>query len=228
MLCVRRVQVLSCIALPLFLAGCSADGDRSGHDAVTRGVDTTVPSGGEVEVGGVTLVAAEPTVQEQCLETANFLAYPIPCPRLLPDGSQPTPVVGPLASSRFADHFIHPGYRGFSRWVFMSVDFPASNVEGHLVISGSPEKDEPRRFIYLAPVPSERVEVLGRAEFRRGESKWIYVPQSSSSIFGGHTVLVWSEGGHTYGVGFHGEGNRIRILNLAVAEHIAMVPPARE
>lgn len=206
----------SILASCFLTAGCSSDGNREGRTAATDDA---------VRVAGIKLVPVTEEVRGQCRTTARTLGYRVPCPTVLPEGARPTPVAGPLATSPFADDFIHPGFRGFSRWAFLTVDFPAEDLEGHLVISASPTIVDARHFAYLEPAPGEDVVVESELRFRGQRAEWVRVPQSSSSIFGGHTVLLWSEEGHSYGVGFHGVGARVRELNRAIAEGMKLIGP---
>lgn len=208
-------SLVSFLASVFLAAGCSGNGSQEGSTAADDAV----------RVAGVTLVPVRGAVRSQCRTTARALGYGVPCPTLLPEGAQPTPVAGPLASSPFADDFIHPGYRGFNRWAFLTVDFPVDDLEGHLVISAAPTPVDARHFAYLEPTPGENVVVEGAFRFRGQRAEWVRVPQSSSSIFGGHTVLLWSKAGHSYGVGFHGVGTRVRELNRVVAAGVELIGP---
>jgi hypothetical protein len=57
----------------------------------------------------------------------------------------------------------------------------------------------------------------------------IYVPPATNdgSAFMHHVVLVWSDAGHTYGVGFHSTGGigQTLLLDEELARHIKLVGP---
>lgn len=192
---------------------------------VAFGMAGEPPGGGTPQIADVTLVSPPTVVWAQCKATARRVGYRIPCPTLLPEQAQPTRVVGPFAGSRFASDFIHPVFGAFNRWVSLSVEFPSEKIESHLVVVASPRVVSPRHFVYLEPSPVDRATVVGTLRFRDGAAQWVFVPPSSSSIFGGHTVLLWSSDGHTYGVGFHGKGKVIRDLDRAVADGVRLVGP---
>lgn len=220
--------LVSILALLLGLAAGCAGGDGA-EAPVAKSPQGTAPTqtqdGDAVRVAGITLVPVSGELRRQCKTTARRLGYGVPCPGLLPEGAQPTPLPPDLRDSPFADYFIRPGFRGFSDWVVLTVYFPAQHLESHLVISASPRVVDGRHFAYLEPAPSERVVIEGPQRLRGQRAQWVYVPPASSSSFGGHTILLWSSGGHTYGVGFHGRDLRIRELDLAVAESVEIVEP---
>lgn len=208
--------VISVTALTLFASDALGVGEKAAEKP--RG---STP----MRIADIELVRSTSLVRRQCKATARRLGYPVPCPTLLPDKAQPTRVVGPSAGSPFAFDFIHPGFGAFSRWAVLSIDFPSDKVESHLVIMASPTSVSPRSFAYLDPSPVENVMIEGAVRFRGRQARWVLVPPTSSSIVGGHTVLLWSRNGHTYGVGFHGKGKLIRALDQAVAEAVRLVEP---
>jgi hypothetical protein len=172
-----------------------------------------------VEVAGVTLVRAEPEVRRECLSLTRRVGYSVPCPRLLPEYA--TPYWGRPTGS---DEFFQEGIETLRRWVWLSVNFVhRPEVDDHLVISAAPKKVGARRLIFTPkPYPGVKLEPEMRTRLRGREARWFYV-SAGGSIYLGHTVLVWSEGGRTYGVGFHGQGTDIRKLGLAVARSIYFV-----
>jgi hypothetical protein len=91
-------------------------------------------------------------------------------------------------------------------------------------LSAAPTKVDARHLIFTPkPYPTAKLVVGGRLHFRGRIARWFYVSRGES-IYLGHTVLVWSEQGHTYGVGFHGKGEVIRTLGLAIARSISLSP----
>jgi hypothetical protein len=58
----------------------------------------------------------------------------------------------------------------------------------------------------------------------------VYVPVKTNdgSAFARHVVLIWTVGGHTYGVGFHKTGSFRQTVDLdaALVREIRLVAPA--
>jgi hypothetical protein len=171
-------------------------------------------------------VQAPHEIQGQCRRTAKRLGYPVPCPRLLPDNSTPTPIDDPaLRELPYADEYVRPGFRGYRRWMFLTVEFPTATREGHLVISASPQPVDAHHFMSLRPSSDDKLDRVERLRFRGSSTEVVRVLVSDGSIFQRHTVLMWPEGGHTYGVGFHGLDKEAEGLNLEVASKIELVGP---
>jgi hypothetical protein len=64
--------------------------------------------------------------------------------------------------------------------------------------------------------PAARVRTLGRTRINGWRIRVDFVPPATNdgSAFAHHVVLIWTTGGHTYGIGFHdvyGIGPTIRI-----------------
>jgi len=198
-----------------------------GHTDLNRQLVQEIGAG--IEILGphdVELVRAPAVVARQCRLTATRLGYPIPSPRRLPEGSRPTAVVDPgLIGLAFADDYVRPGFRGYRRWAFLTVEFPSETREGHFVISVSPRIVDPLHFMSLRPSPRDRLDLAGQVRRPNGKAQVVRVLTSEGSIFQRHTVLLWSEGGHIYGVGFHGLDEEARRLNLRVARSIRLVAP---
>lgn len=77
--------------------------------------------------------------------------------------------------------------------------------------------------------PRARVRALGWLSVGGRRLRAVYVPSNTNdgSAFAHHVVLVWTEDGHTYGVGFHEVGGRRRTLELDIAlvRHVELVGP---
>jgi hypothetical protein len=145
---------------------------------------------------------------------------------LLPDNSTPTPIDDPaLLELPYADEYVRPGFRGYRRWMFLTVEFPTATREGHLVISASPHPVDALHFMSLRPSSDDKLDRVERLRFRGSSTEVVRVLVSDGSIFQRHTVLMWTEGGHTYGVGFHGLDKETEDLNLEVASKIELVGP---
>jgi hypothetical protein len=203
-------RCLACLAL-IALVGCSDETNRTTPEAA--GSPT-------VEIAGVTLVRPEPEVRDQCRSLAERVGYPLPCPRLLPQYA--TPYWGRPTGN---DQFFQPGIGRLRRWVWLSVNFvhrPES--DDHLVISAAPTRVDARHLIFTPkPYPEVALDAEGSASLRGRPAKWFYVSRGES-IYLGHTVLVWSERGRTYGVGFHGKGKESRKLGFAIARSLSLSP----
>jgi hypothetical protein len=138
----------------------------------------------------------------------------------------PTPVIdATLATLPYADDFMRPGFRGYRTWAFLTVDFASTTREGHLVISASPRPVDALHFMSLRPSRVDKVDQVGSTRLRGHEAASVRVVVSDGSIFQRHTVTLWTEGGHTYGIGFHGLDEEAQRLNLRVAATARLVTP---
>jgi hypothetical protein len=113
------------------------------------------------------------------------------------------------------------------RWVVGS-----SNADDlHLVITASPHALSNYAKLVNGPAwyPQARVRPLGWARINGRRMRSIYVPPATNdgSAFMHHVVLAWTEGGHTYGVGFHNtKGIRATLLlDEELAKYIKLVRP---
>jgi hypothetical protein len=129
----------------------------------------------------------------------------------------------PVTKLPFVLDYVRPGFRGYRRWAFLSVEFPSETREGHLVISASPRPVAPLRFMSLRPSPHDRLVVPGSVRLRNRKAQIVRTLVSEGSIFQRHTVLLWTENGHAYGVGFHGLDREAQRLDLQVARSIRLV-----
>ena len=98
----------------------------------------------------------------------------------------------------------------------------------HLVIRGYPRpmRDYAKALGVLGLNPGKRVKVGGWITLNGRRARWVFVPlRGNESIFLGHLALVWTEGGHTYAVGFHDWNPRgvTRAMDLELVRHIRMV-----
>jgi hypothetical protein len=207
----KRLYFGCAAAMALAAASCSGE--------APRGPSQEPKLSPTVEIAGVTLVPAEQEVRRECLSLTRRVGYSVPCPRLLPQSA--TPYWGRPTGN---NEFFQAGIEALRRWVWLSVNFghrPES--DDHLVISAAPKRVDARHLIFTPkPYPAVGLEAAGRPRLRGGEARWFYV-SAGESIYLGHTVLVWSERGRTYGVGFHGKGSEIRDLGLAIAQSIYFI-----
>ena len=176
-----------------------------------------------MEVAGLELVPASDEVRRQCERAAAELGFAVPCPGVLPKGSYSTPPLVEGCRLRL----VGPGCFVWHRWLVGSIEFPSTLRVGHLLVQGSPRPRSPVRFVYgPAWWPEATVQIIGRDRIRRSTARWIEVPDGSESLFGGHLLLMWTESGNTYGIGFHGYDPGARELDLAVARSLTMVEPS--
>lgn len=189
---------------------------------------TTCQTGAEpktqgTEVAGVELVPASAVVRRQCERAARQLGYPVPCPGMLPKRSYSTPPV--ISGCRL--RLVGPGCFQWRHWLAGSIEFPSTVRVGHLIIQGSPRPRSPARFAHgPAWGPGANVETVGHERLRGRIAQWIEVPEGEGSALGGHLLLMWTEGEHTYGIGFHGYDTGARTLDLTVARSSTMVSPS--
>lgn len=122
---------------------------------------------------------------------------------------------------------MRPGFRGYRRWAFLSVEFPSETREGHLVISASPRPVAPLQFMSLLPSPHDRLDLAASVRLRNTKAQIVRVLVSDGSIFQRHTVLLWTEAGHSYAVGFHGLDREAQRLDLQIAEAFDSSPHRR-
>jgi hypothetical protein len=104
-------------------------------------------------------------------------------------------VVGPAGLGKCAH-----SWRG---WVVGSSTTPNE----HLLLVGSPTRYAVTQKVVNGPAwyPKARVKPLGWVTINRWRMRAVFVPPAwnDGSAFANHVVLIWTVGGHTYGVGFH-------------------------
>ena len=213
-----------CGLLILAAAGCGSSGSPSTSSS-SRSTEPpgSGPSGTPNAVGGVEFDAAPPGVLSACRSTASKVGYAVPCPTLLPlgtrsFGSVPTchvPVIGTACSG------------GWPGWVVGSSVSPA----GHLVITASPRViRDPAKLLNGPGWYHGAAERRLGSPILSGRKRWVYfVPPATNdgSSFAGHIVVLWSQDGHSYAVGFHDlRGVKItEQLNALLVSGIRMVAP---
>ena len=108
----------------------------------------------------------------------------------------------------------------------------SSNTDGqHLVITASPHPLTDYAKLVNGPAwyPNERVRPLGWERINGRRVRSVYVPPAinDGSAFMHHVVLIWTEGGHTYGIGFHNATGigRTLFLDRELAKYIKLVRP---
>jgi len=208
------MQILAVALVALLSGGCS----DSGEVAVTAGPPK--PSASR-------LVLASQELRGKCRATANEVGYPVPCPTRVPEGLVATQGIGGCQLD-----IIGPGVTGGceSSWRGWVVGSSETNDQ-HLVIVASPQALRNYAKVVNGPAwyPDARARLLRRMTVNGWRIQAVYVPfgTNAGSAFARHVVLIWTVGGHTYGVGFHNvHGIRPTLdLDLALARGIMLVAP---
>jgi len=198
----RRTVTLA--AMTLAVAG-AVHGSAT---AAPKGLDWTARSLGAIHLA-VTFVPRTMSLLRQCERTARAVGYPVPCPTAVPKGLVGTAVTaGPCRGYRFqlvgtACTATVAAWRG---WVVGSTQLGAGRSFQHLVIEVAPRPVSYAEAVNGPTVtPGDHPEVGDPITINHRRRRWLFVdPQTNpGSAFMGHVVLVWTEGGHTYAVGFH-------------------------
>jgi hypothetical protein len=180
-------------------------------------------------------VRASAALRERCRLTARSVGYAVPCPTLVPRGLAPTRIaVRP--ECRFEIVGLppcpHPGK--WRAWVVGSSEVDdrlTGDVLQHLVINASPRPLTDDAKVVDGPgwYRSARVQNLGSVRVNGRKMREVFVPPATNdgSAFMSHVVLIWTECGHTYAVGFHNRHGIQRTLRLdiALAQGIVLVGP---
>jgi hypothetical protein len=168
------------------------------------------------------LVQASTRLLAKCKRTATKLGYAVACPTLVPDGLLPTAGTGCKLD------IIGRGCgRAWRKWAFGS----SETNDQHLVITASPRPLQNDAKVVNGPgwYPDARVRLLRRMTINGWRMQAVYVPfgTNAGSAFARHVVLIWTVGGHTYGVGFHNVHGLQQTLDLdvALARGIRLVAP---
>jgi hypothetical protein len=177
---------------------------------------------------GMRFVAASSALRAKCRATARSVGYPVPCPLRIPAGL----AVNGSASPTACLDVIGPGGVGgcdksWRGWIIGTSDVGAD----HLVITASPQPLTNYAKLVNGPAwyPRARVRALGWVKINGWRMRSVYVPPATNdgSAFMHHVVLIWSEAGHTSGVGFHNARGirRTLLLDEELATHIKRVRP---
>jgi hypothetical protein len=124
--------------------------------------------------------------------------------------------------------FLHPlpSSPGWKRWVGGS----GNDARDHLAIEASPRPTTAAKLVNgPAWYPGQRVEPLAPVAIGNWDGEEVFVPPklNDGSMFMHHIVFVWTQEGHTYGVGFHDLGDRKRTtaMNAALMAWVRLVQP---
>jgi hypothetical protein len=221
---------LAALATGLLATGCSGSHPRSATHLHLR--TPFVPAGHKL--------------LRECRSAARAVGYAVPCPTLTPRGlvgtqtGIPTRPYGtrrpqPGCRPRFAIVGVGPcrPLGKWTGWIASSSEVPnpyrAFSPREHLIISTSPRpiRDYARFVNGPGWYPGDRVDVGGWISVNGWRARWVFVPPQTNdgSAEAGHVMLIWTTGGHTYGVGFHDTSTRAatRAMDLQFVRHLRMV-----
>jgi hypothetical protein len=210
---VRALVLVASIAA-LASGGCS----RSEDVPLTVGAPKSIAS---------RLVPASAELREKCRATANEVGYLVPCPTRVLDGLTATRSIGGCELDIIGPGGLGGCARSWRGWVFGS----SETNDQHLVIVASPHALPNFAKVVNGPAwyPGARVRLLQRMTINGWRVQAVYVPfgTNAGSAFARHVVLIWTVGGHTYGVGFHNVHGlqQTLALNAALARGIKLVGP---
>jgi hypothetical protein len=131
-------------------------------------------------------------------------------------------------TSRCTLDVVSAGCGTWRGWVVGSSGF---GYDQHLVITASPVPLRNYAKVVNGPAwyPRARVRPIGSVIVNGRLLRAVFVPPATNdgSAFAHHVVLIWTVGGHTYGVGFHDVHGIRQALSLDVqlARWIELVPP---
>lgn len=175
-------------------------------------------------------VKAPAGLKRVCGATAKFVGYAVPCPLEVPRGLFAESGRGGCAAGIVFAPFRHratcEGARGWGGWVAGAAATP-SGV--HLALTASPRVEQAIAKLVNGPAwyPGARVRLLGRARVRGRLVRWTFVPATTNdgSQFSDAVVAAWSEGGHSYAIGFRANGDlaAAKALDARLLKGLALV-----
>jgi hypothetical protein len=210
-----RMLALAVALMALLGGGCS----DSGGVAATG----TLP-----KPSGSLLVQAPTELLEKCQATAPEIGYPVPCPTRVPEGLTPTRGSGGCQLDVVGPGGVGGCVKTWRGWVVGS----SETNDQHLVIVASPRPLRSDAKLVNGPAwyPGARVRPLRSLTINGWRMRAVYVPSRTNdgSAFARHVVLIWTLGGHTYGIGFHNVHDLRATLDLdaALARGLRLVAPA--
>jgi hypothetical protein len=210
-----RTLAVAVALMALLGGGCS----ESGEVAAT---------GTSPKPSGSRLVRAPTELLEKCQATADEVGYPVPCPTRVPEGLTPTRGVGGCQLGIVGPGGVGGCVKSWRGWVVGS----SETNDQHLVVVASPRALRNDAKVVNGPAwyPGARVRPLRSLKINGWRMRAVYVPPGTNdgSAFARHVVLIWTVGGHTYGIGFHDVHGRRATLDLdaALARGLRLVAPA--
>lgn len=207
-------NLVAVLSLTLIASACSSEGSSSSTPATPQAAASQ-------------LVQASAEIRAKCRVTADSVGYEVPCPTRVPGGLLATAgqggcqldIIGPGGQADCA--------KSWRKWVVGS----SETNDQHLVIVASPNALRSYARVVNGPAwyPGARVRPLQRMTINGWRMQAVYVPfgTNDGSAFARHVVLIWTVGGHTYGVGFHNVHGLQQTLDLdvALARGIRLVAP---
>ena len=176
----------------------------------------------------------------ECRSGARAVGYAVPCPTRIPRGLAGTATGIPTATGVDAQPGCRPRFqivgvppcrplRKWKGWIAGSsqIAWPRE----HLVILASPRpiRDYAKFVNGPAWYPADRVDAGDWTTVNGRRVRWVFVPPGTNdgSAVAGHVMLIWTTGGHTYGVGFHDTSTRAatRAMDVELVRHLRMVEP---
>jgi hypothetical protein len=190
------------------------------------------PSGAApVQVAGVLLVPADPSLRASCARAAVLGRFAVPCPRLIieyrrpvgcPDQDRPYAGGKDCLEDSAAGRPEAPSHRDSFTYLQEDIVLPGAQ---HLWIVGVKEDS------YLAPYRSGCVgpeTTEPGPELDRMPTTWVECPEGRSipiPIHSGHVLLRWKRADVLYVVSLHGHTSVNREVEWAIARAIDYVTP---
>ena len=207
-------NLVAVVSLTLIASACSSAGSSSSTPAPPQAAASQ-------------LVHASAEILAKCRVTADSVGYEVPCPTRVPEdlvatagqGGCQLDIIGPGGQADCA--------KSWRKWVVGS----SETNDQHLVIVASPHALRNYAKVVNGPAwyPGARIRLLHRVTINGWRMQAVYVPfgTNAGSAFARHVVLIWTVGGHTYGVGFHNVHGLEQTLDLdvALARGIGLVAP---
>lgn len=179
---------------------------------------------------GLHFVPASPSLLAQCRATARVVGYAVPCPTRAPAGI--VRGAGAVEATGCGIGLVEPGglggcSRAWRGWVIGS----GSAGDQHLVVTASPHALSSYAHLVNGPAwyPAARVRLLGWVSINGWHMRSVFVPAATNdgSSFTNHLALIWTTGGHTYGIAFYNRDGIAATLHLdeALARAIVLTRP---
>jgi len=204
---------------------------RTGLDAQLDAYVEAAPPPQDGEVAETFLEPATAAVGRQCRSAADRLAFPVPCPTMLPaylPGIPRSITVGANDGMFILsmDHFALPPRDP-------QVHDPAHG--GHLLLVAYRTRDAarvktPYSAYFCPPYGRESLEPVGTALVRDIPA---FLEACGSKprpgdyfLLDGHVILRWAIGGVSYEISLHGQTRDHEAVLEVLAEHLRYVPPS--
>lgn len=162
-------------------------------------------------------VSVPRTFIAQCRSTAKAVGYPVPCPTRVPPGFNKNQ---DGAAPGCSITIVCPAPSG--RWVLGE----SASATQHLIIRASPRPVASYLRFVDWPAGSAHVKALGWLSIKHWRVRIVFV-STLGSAFAHHVVLMWTVGGHTYGVGFHDFTGlqRTLLLDKELIRSVSLIGP---